>query len=330
MYGKEIRLAGSWQIDGISSDTTFTLLEYADGEEASASFTGTIKKQGLEQVIWQGVWASLSDTSVHYPFILHEFNRYTQVHKSLDNGFTGTDHRFRLYTGLSDDTYASLNNYCYAINVAYLQIDLPDKKLANVVNKQLRNLGNAAVCVEYFKAKEDFRTVCNDSIKEQNLSKHYELNYQIKLLTEDVLCVQYYLSEYLGGIHRHEKSMYQTIDLHTGKSIFLNDLFVGNSDYLSVLSNYCNRDLNERQADTSSIDKDLPIDIELARINTAPELSNFSNFYLSNNALVIHFSYDALGRQWAARTDELVAIPFEKLFAYLKDDGLVKQYLYGK
>jgi hypothetical protein len=191
----------------------------------------------------------------------------------------------------------------YDIDVSYPQIfDMTDTKTANVrkVNQHIKGaatklyqwpLNPAAAGRRPFQARAGIR----DTVS---------FTYHVGLATDSFLSVEFIGYSYDGSASRHvQDSFTLNYDLASGQQLKLSDIFKPRSNYLEVISSYCQNELS----------KDTPRALNNEAL--APSAKNFEHWQITSNGILLSFQ----GCKVASCSDGdlIVQIPFSRLESVL-------------
>lgn len=97
-------------------------------------------------------------------------------------------------------------------------------------------------------ALEDVRDVEKEKSEYwRNVEEYFVLDYDIAFASNDFISVEFAVATYSwGAAHPIDYSLVFNFDLQHGKLLSLKDIFKPRSNYLSVLSGYCQSDLESR------------------------------------------------------------------------------------
>jgi hypothetical protein len=102
-------------------------------------------------------------------------------------------------------------------------------------------------------------------------------------------------------------------DLAKGKELELSDLFLPDSNYLELISNYCVADLNKRDTTEDPI-----------YAATYPSLHNFENWNITPEGLMITFNQTEVASFEAG--PQYVIVPYDELNAVIDPQGPLQYF----
>lgn len=159
--------------------------------------------------------------------------------------------------------------------------------------------------------RQEFKAVnfISDTMK-SDLDVIYTLVTQVG----DVWSFRFDFSYYLAGAaHPNVDSIALNFDLAQGRELALSDLFIPNSNYLGLISNYCSNQLRNELGDAFYPE------------GAQPSLENYKNWTVTVDGILITFEAYQVG-PGAAGTPQ-VEVPYNELSSVILSDGPLK-FLY--
>lgn len=154
----------------------------------------------------------------------------------------------------------------------------------------------------------DYATPINDDGRPGPYALQNE--YNVTLATADLLSLVFNGYTYSGGAHGISTHQTYIFDLHDNRIMSLSDLFNPGTDYLEVLSDFCEQELIGREISEA----------DWVRAGASPKTENYAYYFLTDQGLSIIFpAYQVAS--YAAGPQE-VLIPYDKLKGILKSDLL--------
>lgn len=179
--------------------------------------------------------------------------------------------------------------------------------VANYVNDEIKNFKNGVA-----------ERKTNISIP-QNLKSYLIINYQVEYLSDKLVSIIFNEESMLAGdAHPGHKTTTFNYNLESNKEITLTDLFAEGSGYLTFISN-----------NTIKYLKGLNIsDAEMIQAGAGADAKNYSNFFITDQAIVFVFDYYTVAPGVAGM--QKVYFTFENLKNLLIQDGILKTLLVNK
>src|SRR6266436_2608830 len=152
----------------------------------------------------------------------------------------------------------------YTVDAEYPQIE-GDTRFDNF-NREARSLITKDVAA--FKTSETSEeTVTGSETPAETMDSTLDIGYEIRYATDDLISVEFTEGSYeRGAAHGNSNTTVVNYDVKKGKRLALADLFSPKSNFLSVISAYCLKDLRER----SKKDKDAMFDEEMMKSGASP------------------------------------------------------------
>lgn len=143
--------------------------------------------------------------------------------------------------------------------------------------------------------------------------------YNLKLATDDLVSVEFVLSEYWNGMaHAMTEFRPLTYDLKNRRVLHLADLFKPGSKYLETISAYCIKELRGRPP----VNGQKLADGEWAD-GASPTIENYSNWNLTPRGLVITFNFEQIA-PYAGDVNS-VLVPYSELKDVIKPGGVLSR-----
>jgi len=201
----------------------------------------------------------------------------------------------------------------YTVDAKYPQID-GDPRFDNF-NKEARAMITKDVAA--FKAGEtgaeaDTGTTLADEARESTL----DVGYEIRCATDQMISVEFIEVTYeAGAAHDNILTTVLNYDVKNGKKLALADLFNTKSNYLSVISAYCVKDLRDR----AKKDKDSMLMEDMLKDGASPRADNYRACAITKKGLWITF--DPYQVAAFAAGPQHVLVPYSALKDIMKPDG---------
>jgi hypothetical protein len=206
----------------------------------------------------------------------------------------------------------------YTVDAEYPQIE-GDPRFDNF-NREARSLVTKDVAA--FKAgqtpeENNPGNVLADEARESTL----DIGYEIRCATDDLISVEFSEATYEGGAaHGNSAATVLNYDVRSGKKLALADLFTPKSNYLSVISTYCIKDLRDR----AKKDKDAMLDEEMMKSGASPKSDNYRAVAITKKGLWVTF--DPYQVAAYAAGPQYVLVPYSALKDIIKADGPVAAF----
>jgi hypothetical protein len=201
----------------------------------------------------------------------------------------------------------------YTIDVEYPQIEGGDARF-DKFNKEARGLVTKQVTEWKTNEAERDADMPSDSPDETNNSD-MGIGYDIRYATDDLISVEFSEGGYSrGAAHPNSFTIVLNYDLKNGKKLALGDLFKPKSNYLSMISTYCIKNLKEQ-----SKKKDLGLEDETIQSGAGPKADNYKAWAITKKGLWITFDAYQVGPY--AVGPQYVLVPYSTLKDLIKPDG---------
>jgi hypothetical protein len=206
----------------------------------------------------------------------------------------------------------------YTVDAEYPQIE-GDARFDNF-NREVRSLITKDVAA--FKTSETAdETNAGAETPAETGDSTLDIRYEIRCATDDLISIEFTEGSYeRGAAHGNSNTTAVNYDVKNGKKLALADLFTPKSNYLSVLSAYCMKDLRDR----AKRDKDTMLDEEMMKSGAAPRADNYQACAITKKGLWITF--DPYQVAAYAAGPQHVLVPYSALKDILKPDGVVAAF----
>lgn len=165
-----------------------------------------------------------------------------------------------------------IDNYAFPVNIgSYLFKQQPNIKIYYPVLANIKTVGQKKI---NFKLFEIVNLVMKQQGYYDNTVKEMLSYYEIKNNQRNMLSISIINSAYIGEDEGLTKIKSLTVDMESGKSYKLKDLFKERTNYIDVLSEIVQRQINQR------------------KIQVVGEYSGLNpnqDFYITDKSLVIYF-----------------------------------------
>ena len=206
----------------------------------------------------------------------------------------------------------------YTVDAEYPQIE-GDARFDSF-NREARSLITKDVAA--FKAGETSQETDTDSeTPAETTDSTLDIGYEIRCATDDLISVEFTEGSYeRGAAHGNSITTVVNYDVRNGKKLTLSDLFNQKSNYLSIISAYCIKDLKDR----SKKDKDSMLDDEMLKSGASPRADNYRAWAITKKGLWITF--DPYQVAAYAAGPQYVLVPYSALQDIIKSDGPVAAF----
>jgi Protein of unknown function (DUF3298)/Deacetylase PdaC len=206
----------------------------------------------------------------------------------------------------------------YTIDAEYPQVEGGDARF-DKFNKETRNM--IAKDVATWKAGEasvkgdetvDYPTEVPDS--------SFNIGYDIRFATDNLISVEFSEGGYTrGAAHPNSSTAVVNYDLKSGKKLALADLFKPKSNYLSVISTYCIKNLKEQ-----SRKKDLMLEDDTIQTGASAKADNYKAWAITKKGLWITFDPYQVGPYAAG--PQYVLVPYSSLKDLINPEGPIGSF----
>ncbi|HEX7531319.1 MAG TPA: RsiV family protein, partial [Pyrinomonadaceae bacterium] len=159
--------------------------------------------------------------------------------------------------------------------------------------------------------------VLADEARESTL----DIGYEIRCATDDLISVEFSEGTYeAGAAHGNSATTVVNYDVRNGKKLALADLFNPKSNYLTVISAYCIKELKDR----SKKENDSMLSDDLIQSGASPRADNYRAWSITKKGLWITF--DPYQVAAYAAGPQNVLVPYSALKDIIKPDGPVAAF----
>lgn len=200
---------------------------------------------------------------------------------------------------ISEEKVESDNEYV-AVGIKFPVISgLKDKDLETKLNATFKD--NALKFKKNIEdmAKADFEATKKDK---EIVFRKYEVNteYTVRYNKNNILSITMIYYQYTGGAHGGSNQVAYNIDLKTGKTLLLPDIFEEGFDYKNVIINEIVKAIEEKKEDYFDYS-----------VNVVKAIDENKSYYIENGNIVVYFGQYEIA-PYAAGIPEF-KIPFSKL-----------------
>lgn len=187
----------------------------------------------------------------------------------------------------------------YIVNVKYPIVEgLENKEKEIDLNEKIKNFIREPII--------NFKSQMEEAELFEEIKNGFYVDYEVIYLSKDLISIKFSVSEYYSGAaHPSNYILVFNYDIVQDKEIVLEDLFLSESDYLTILSDLTRSILFNRFQD------DLGVMQEWIETGIEPKEENFESFGIKENSLIIYFKLYQVG-PYAIGIQE-VEILFENL-----------------
>ena len=206
----------------------------------------------------------------------------------------------------------------YTVDAEYPQID-GDARF-DKFNREARSLIMKDVAA--FKTAETVsETDPSNETPAEKTDSTLDVSYEIRFATDDLISIEFTEGDYeRGAAHGNITSTVLNYDLKNGKKLALADLFNAKANYLSAISSYCIKELQDRQKK----DKDSMLDTDMMKSGTSARADNYKAWTITKKGLWITF--DPYQVAAFAAGPQYVLVPYSTLKDLIKPDGPVGSF----
>jgi uncharacterized protein DUF3298/peptidoglycan-N-acetylmuramic acid deacetylase PdaC-like protein len=148
-----------------------------------------------------------------------------------------------------------------------------------------------------------------------------DVGYEIRYATDDLISVEFTEDDYeRGAAHANISTTVLNYDVKNGKKLALADLFNAKANYLSAISSYCIKELQDRLKKN----KDSMLDTDMMKSGTAARADNYKAWAITKKGLWITF--DPYQVAAFAAGPQYVLVPYSALKDLVKPDGPVGSF----
>jgi len=267
----------------LAQNNTLTLEEFDEKETVTGRFKGQF-------VPWQnsfeGTWSNPAGTKT-LPFKITKAADYTFKDTRLEQ------------KGMSVEVHA--------VYPTFLSNSSALTEIQNHAAKSIQSLHDEFI--------QDGKSMWSEPLPEESnmlymYQWHRSIQYTIAYYSEQLISLLIIVYEFTGGTHGNRGYSSKNFSIKQGKAVplELKNLFVANSPYLKVLSDFCIKELRKQEA--SSV-----VDGKIESLNE----DNLSVFTLEPSGIRFVFAPYQVGSY--AEGSFFVIVPYKELQKYLKPDG---------
>lgn len=200
----------------------------------------------------------------------------------------------------------------YSINVEYPQID-GDSRFDSF-NQQARAMVSKDIAA--FKTAEGTPGEADTDLADEAQTSTLDIGYNIRFATDDLISVEFSESQYeAGAAHGSNITLVLNYDVKNKKKLALADLFQPKSNYLSTISSYSIKDLQDQSKKNDMLMEDQ------IKEGAGPRADNYGAWTITRKGLWITF--DPYQVAAYAAGPQHVLIPYSALKSIIKPDGPV-------
>lgn len=205
----------------------------------------------------------------------------------------------------------------YTVEVEYPQIE--GEARFEGFNREARNLISKDVAA--FKTSEtsdDTEATADVPTETQNSS--LDAGYDFRYATDDLISLEWAEGTYeRGAAHGNHLTQVLNYDVKKGKKLALADLFIDKSKYLTLIANYCMKELKERAKKADS----MILDDQIAS-GAGPHADNYRAWSITKKGLWITF--DPYQVAAYAAGPQYILVPYSALKDIIRPDGPIAMY----
>jgi len=200
----------------------------------------------------------------------------------------------------------------YSVNVEYPQIE-GDSRF-DAFNQQARSMINKDIAA--FKSAEGSPSEEETDLADEAQTSTLDVGYNVRFATDDLISVEFSESQYeRGAAHGSNITVVLNYDVKNKKKLALADLFQPKSNYLSVMSAYCIKDLQDQSKKNDMLMGDQ------IKEGAAPRADNYGAWTITRKGLRITF--DPYQVAAYAAGPQHVLVLYSALKSIVKPDGPV-------
>ena len=200
----------------------------------------------------------------------------------------------------------------YTVNVEYPQIE-GDSRF-DAFNQQARSMISKDIAA--FKSAEGNPGEEETTLADEAQTSTLDIGYSIRFATDDLISVEFSESQYeRGAAHGSNITIVLNYDVKNKKKLALTDLFQPKSNYLSVISAYCIKDLQDQSKKNDMLMADQ------IKEGAAPRADNYGAWAITRKGLWITF--DPYQVAAYAAGPQHVLVPYSTLKSIVKPDGAI-------
>jgi hypothetical protein len=200
----------------------------------------------------------------------------------------------------------------YTVDAEYPQIE-GDARFDGF-NREARSLVTKDVAA--FKTAETEETDAEADLPAETQDSTMNLGYEIRYATDDLISVEFIEGTYSrGAAHGNSNTTVLNYDVKNGKKLALADLFNPKSNFLSVISAYCMKDLRDRAAK----EEGTMLQEDMIKEGASPRADNYRACAITRKGLWVTF--DPYQVAAYAGGPQHVLVPYSVLKDNIKPDG---------
>jgi len=206
----------------------------------------------------------------------------------------------------------------YTVDAEYPQIE-GDVRF-DKFNREARSLITKDVAA--FKTAETVQeTDPGNETPAEKLESSLDVGYEIRYATDDLISVAFTEGDYeRGAAHPNSTTTVLNYDVKNGKKLALADLFNAKANYLSAISSYCIKELQDRLKK----DKDSMLDADMMKSGTSARADNYKAWAITRKGLWITF--DPYQVAAYAAGPQYALVPYSALKDLIKPDGPIGSF----
>ena len=199
----------------------------------------------------------------------------------------------------------------YTVDAEYPQIDGDGRFEA--FNREARNLISKDVAA--FKAAETEQKGDEPlDLSAETQNSTLDAGYDFRYATDDLISLEWDEGTYSrGAAHGNHLTQVLNYDVKKGKKLALADLFVDKSKYLTLIANYCMKELKERAK------KDDSMFVDQIETGAGPRADNYRAWSITKKGLWITF--DPYQVAAYAAGPQYILVPYSTLKDIIRPDG---------
>jgi len=169
-----------------------------------------------------------------------------------------------------------------------------------------------------FKTAETSDEYADDTtLPTETLNSTLDMRYEVRYATDNLISVEFTEGSYSrGAAHGNSLTTVLNYDVKNNRKLALSDLFSA-KNYLSVIANYCMKDLRDR----AKRDSDSMIDEEMMKSGASPHADNYRAVAITKKGLWVTF--DPYQVAAYAAGPQYVLVPYSALKEIIKPDSAI-------
>ena len=157
----------------------------------------------------------------------------------------------------------------------------------------------------------------DSSLPEETQNSTLDVRYEVRYATDDLISIEFTEGSYSrGAAHGNSLTTVLNYDVKNNRKLSLSDLFSG-KNYLSVISNYCMKDLRDR----AKKDSDSMISEDMMKTGALPQADNYRAVAITKKGLWVTF--DPYQVAAYAAGPQYVLVPYSALKDIIKPDSAI-------